>query len=895
MKSQRPLNSQSHRPTGGRPWRFLHYLGASAAAFIAACSTNNHIPPGPIDPIGAGGQRDASAPGDPCAMPGHFGCPCEETGASVDCGKVVERAGDYVTCSMGRSTCDGQTWGPCIGDHYALRSLPGAGFGASGLVPMSTNVPCTNVCDPNECSSIASGGSDVDAAGLSITDAGVSILPNEASVGGGPCKGLWCQVAACDGGKKTSLSGTVYDPAGKNPLYNAFVYIPVDPTASLPAFTSGASCDTCAGAGTLSAIAVAQTGADGKFTLNNVPSGSNVPLVVQMGKWRRKVTLSSVNACVDNAVPKDSSRLPRNRFDGDGNAADIPKMAIASGDADPFECLLVKAGIDAAEIDLPSKGSRIDFYKLNGVDRSPGGAPAGGTLTSSLTTLKKYDVVLLPCEGYENDSHNADAPNLVQYADAGGRIFTTHYGYAWLATPNSKVAQNLTAFYGTANWKLDTWDFNDPMTGNVDQSFPKGAAFAQWLVNVGASSTLGKMTVNEPRHDAKSAINPPSQRWMYGNSASSSSADMLLSMTFNTPVAASAANQCGRVVFSDFHVSADALVSGNGTCTSDNDCGVTAVCAPPVVGTCTDQTCTTKSDCDLSGSTCSAPVKGACTPALCIDDNDCQKGKCVTGKCNCKKDLHCGSGTCNAGVCAPFACFDQNDCGKSEVCAGGAKGTCAKTCATDADCGGGTKCLAGLCKGCITDNDCPGSSTTCAGGKAGGCSLTGSMFPLTCRNGDLSAQEKALEFMLFDLTACVSPDTFVPPAPTIQFNPVTFTQDYAAVCGKGKRAVWREFDWQHAIPGTASIDYSAQTADTAAGLATARSVTIGHMTTSTPVPSWDVAILDAKTTGLFKTVSPPVVSQALLRVTITLNPTADKKASPRLLQWKVQYDCVDAE
>ena len=171
----------------------------------------------------------------------------------------------------------------------------------------------------------------MDASGLKITDAGVSILPNEASTGGGPCKGLFCQVAACDGGKTTSLSGIVYDPAGKNPLYNAFVYIPVDRTAFLPAFTSGASCDTCAGAGNLSAIAVAQTGADGKFKLDNVPAGANIPLVVQMGKWRRKIILPAVNSCIDNAVAKDNSRLPKNRFDGDGNVADIPRMAIASG------------------------------------------------------------------------------------------------------------------------------------------------------------------------------------------------------------------------------------------------------------------------------------------------------------------------------------------------------------------------------------------------------------------------------------------------------------------------------------------------------------------------------------------------------------------------------------
>jgi len=115
------------------------------------------------------------------------------------------------------------------------------------------------------------------------------------------------------------------------------------------------------------------------------------------------------------------------------------------------------------------------------------------------------------------------------------------------------------------------------------------------------------------------------------------------------------------------------------------------------------------------------------------------------------------------------------------------------------------------------------------------------------------------------------------------------------VCGHGQHVVWREFDWQDAIPDTASLDFSAQTANTTAGLATAQSVTVAHATTSTGLPAWDAAILDAKTTGVFKTASPAVVSQNLLRITITLNPTADKKSSPTLMQWKVQYDCVDAE
>jgi hypothetical protein len=169
------------------------------------------------------------------------------------------------------------------------------------------------------------------------------------------------------------------------------------------------------------------------------------------------------------------------------------------------------------------------------------------------------------------------------------------------------------------------------------------------------------------------------------------------------------------------------------------------------------------------------------------------------------------------------------------------------------------------------------------------------MFPLTCRNGDLSAQEKALEFMLFDLTACVSPDSWTPPAPTTVYDSASFTQDFTGTCQQRKRVVWREFDWQDQIPDTASIDFSAQTADTAATLPAAPSVKLARATASTSLPSWDVVLLDTKTGGVFAAASPAVVSKSLLRVTITLNPTSDKKAAPTLFGWKVQYDCVDAE
>lgn len=358
-----------------------------------------------------------------------------------------------------------------------------------------------------------------------------------------PCLNLECKQVGCEAGGKTTLSGTVFDPAGKVPLYNAVVYVPNAPVAPI---TTGASCDRC---GTLSGspLVVGLTDAAGHFSLENIPVGSDIPLVVQIGKWRRQVVISSVVACTDNVLTDhELTRLPRNQSEGD-----LPQMALASGNADPFECLLTKMGIDTAEFTANTGSGRVHYYHQNGVDTLPP-APSAGLLFDDLSQMKTYDIVFLPCEGGPNLKTILQDQNLVSYTDVGGRVFTTHYGYVWLFN-------GAAPFPSSGNWLPEQSDlYSSVLPVFINTSFPKGAAFAQWLVNVGATPTLGAMEIREGRHDLNSAT-PPSTPWMTTVAEPVPNTDATLHMTFNTPLAVQEELQCGRVVYSDFHVSASAL------------------------------------------------------------------------------------------------------------------------------------------------------------------------------------------------------------------------------------------------------------------------------------------------------------------------------------------------
>jgi hypothetical protein len=261
--------------------------------------------------------------------------------------------------------------------------------------------------------------------------------------------GLQCNVS-CSGGTTTSVSGKVYDPALKNGLYNIAVYVPASPLQPLPkGVPTGADACDCAALFPSGAVVSTTTGVDGTFTLPNAPVGSSVPLVLQVGKWRREINIT-VTPCQDNPQTDKSLALP-GTLAGAGANDNMPDLAVSTGSADTLECLMLRIGLPMTEYVAGAGGSgHIHVFaggEVNaggrrgggaggvggvGTPENPGmtGAPASDTtLWDSQAHLMPYDITLLSCEGGE--TYNANPPALEAYLNAGGRVFGSHFHYAW--------------------------------------------------------------------------------------------------------------------------------------------------------------------------------------------------------------------------------------------------------------------------------------------------------------------------------------------------------------------------------------------------------------------------------------------------------------------------------
>ena len=383
-----------------------------------------------------------------------------------------------------------------------------------------------------------------------------------------PCVGLKCQQVTCSSGK-TTVTGTVYDPAGKNPLYNVVVYVP---NTDLDPIKHGPVCDSCGGANISgNPVVTALTDAKGKFVLENVPVGANIPLVMQAGKWRRKIILPNVTQCVDNPVGQKTAgienltRLPKKKTEGD-----MPLIALTAG-CDPIHTLVQKIGIDPVEITAETGTGTVQVFAGQGYNGGVTGATDAYAFWGNKAKMMKYDIIINECEcaPHLRSSVGPAYANMGQYLSAGGRVFNSHYHLNFFgADPSNPSGTPDPMLSSAATWTL--WGGSSGSSPYlIDTTFPKGKAMDDWLHNLGvanASGWGGSLPITSPKGQITVAYNDGdigaakagvSQRWIYTGSGGSS----VVYLSINTPTNLPPDQRCGRAVGSDMHV-------GNGSLTT---------------------------------------------------------------------------------------------------------------------------------------------------------------------------------------------------------------------------------------------------------------------------------------------------------------------------------------
>ena len=363
----------------------------------------------------------------------------------------------------------------------------------------------------------------------------------------GGCAGLQCQIAnTCTNDGGTTIVGKVMDPAGANPLYNVLAYVPMfDPAqpSKIPAgygiqpitggvnFPSGVSCDSCSYLYTGNPIAIGTTGTDGTFTITNAPSGTNIPVVVQVGKWRTHATVSTVTSCeqADAGAINMPSSVPAS-----DPIVSMPQIAISMGGADSLECLPYRMGINPrSSRAAPARAGIFTCSRAAAAGGIIPGTPpsSSANMWNSLADLEKYDVSLFSCEGSETTA--ANPPILEQYVNAGGRAFLSHYHYAWLAGPletGSTAGYTANADWGARSSRAGTATIRAPTRGAIigaedlddverrRRHVREGGRFEAWLRTSGrsgrAASRRDEVAVNSPAFDPNvTSSNVYSQPW----------------------------------------------------------------------------------------------------------------------------------------------------------------------------------------------------------------------------------------------------------------------------------------------------------------------------------------------------------------------------------------------
>jgi hypothetical protein len=288
-------------------------------------------------------------------------------------------------------------------------------------------------------------------------------------------------------------------------------------------------------------IVSATTDYMGNFTLTNAAltalGTTTVNLVIQAGKWRRQYPNTQIIGGQVNALP--SLSMPGTKNETDGTIADLPHIAVVTGSVDGLECIFPQIGISTSEVTNPDGNGSINLYAGSAspgavvtLPTSPDPTPVEKTLISNLTLMDTYDVIMFACQGTPTQAVETTSTNqtdILNYANAGGRIFTTHWQYLLLDSSYS--------FPTVATWlpppPLGTTATSDA-TINISSSFPEGSILANWMHFIGADTgTLGQIILKNTAINTSQVNVPPSQTWVTLNGVTGNPS---MQFTFDTPI-----------------------------------------------------------------------------------------------------------------------------------------------------------------------------------------------------------------------------------------------------------------------------------------------------------------------------------------------------------------------
>ncbi len=473
---------------------------------------------------------------------------------------------------------------------------------------------CSMTCDPaagatNSCPSgfhcSSSGKCDAECTqtgGQCASDSTCSV-DGHCVMGSGGCTGLQCNVTDCasKGMQPTTVTGTVFAPNGTLPLFGVDVYVPNTDPGPLQA---GVQCGSCADGLPGDPIVHAATDEAGNFTLQSIPDGDNIPLVITIGKWRRQIKIPRVAACSTQAVPVADTTLPKSHDDMTANTTslDLPQIAISTGSADSLECLVRRLGIADKEITTDKEAGKVHLFADLGANTGGIGTGtasfdasfAGGsrafsdsqTLWGTATDpgkLSNYDIVILSCEGGQHvETKPQEAmDHLKAYADLGGRVFLSHWHNLWIEGSTTGTNANGTK---PAIWfKLAQWSNTPDNPSNIEPTIdtidemhnPKGASFATWMQHVGGSPPDMRdsisLTDKTGRDTCVSVDSNNVEQWVYWQKDATT--QLTQNFQFSTPNEKPPANRCGKVVFSDMHVSGGPVKNGATALPYPQSCG----------------------------------------------------------------------------------------------------------------------------------------------------------------------------------------------------------------------------------------------------------------------------------------------------------------------------------